>query len=75
LRLFQTMGEIATEQNSTIILPIPLDLFEPYLNPSSPDGYRASAVHKKSQEMEPVRGDENTEEEAPNVIPHGETIP
>jgi regulator of protease activity HflC (stomatin/prohibitin superfamily) len=49
LRLFQTMGEIATEQNSTIILPIPLDLFKPYLNSSSsPDGYGASAVQKKS---------------------------
>jgi hypothetical protein len=48
-RLFQTMGEIATEQNSTIILPIPLDLFKPYLNSSSsPDGYGASAVQKKS---------------------------
>jgi regulator of protease activity HflC (stomatin/prohibitin superfamily) len=75
LRLFQTMGEIATEQNSTIILPIPLDLFEPYLNPSSPDGYRASAVHKESQETEPVNGEETTEGEAPNMIPNRETIP
>jgi hypothetical protein len=32
LRLFQTIGEIATEQNSTIILPVPLDLFKLYLN-------------------------------------------
>src|ERR687885_30914 len=43
LRLFQTMGEIATEQNSTIILPIPLDLFKPFLNSSSSsDGFGAS---------------------------------
>jgi regulator of protease activity HflC (stomatin/prohibitin superfamily) len=48
LRLFQTMGEIATEQNSTIILPIPLDLFKPYLKSSLPDGYGSSAVQKKS---------------------------
>src|ERR671924_213630 len=41
LRLFQTMGEIATEQNSTIILPVPVDLLKPYLS-SSPDGYGAS---------------------------------
>ena len=75
LRLFQTMGEIATEQNSTIILPIPLDLFKPYLNSSSPDGYGASAVQKKSQEMEALRGYENTEEDAPSVIPNGETNP
>ena len=76
LRLFQTMGEIATEQNSTIILPIPLDLFKPYLNSSSsPDGYGASAAQKKSQEMEPMRGYEKTEGDAPNVIPNGETNP
>jgi regulator of protease activity HflC (stomatin/prohibitin superfamily) len=76
LRLFQTMGEIATEQNSTIILPIPLDLFKPYLNPpsSSPDGFGTSAVQKKSQEMEPVRGEEKTEGEVPNLIANGETI-
>ena len=75
LRLFQTMGEIVTEQNSTIILPIPLDLFKPYLNSSSPDGYGASAVQKKSQEMERMRGYEKTEGDAPNVIPNGETNP
>jgi regulator of protease activity HflC (stomatin/prohibitin superfamily) len=31
LRLFQTMAEIATEQNSTIVLPVPLDLFGPFI--------------------------------------------
>ena len=36
LRLFQTMGEIAVNQNSTIILPVPIDLLRPYLN--QPDG-------------------------------------
>jgi hypothetical protein len=39
LRLFQTMGEIAVNQNSTIILPVPIDLLRPYLS-SSPDGSR-----------------------------------
>src|SRR5215204_5043746 len=76
LRLFQTMGEIATEQNSTIILPIPLDLFKPYLNPSSsPDGHGASAVQRKGQEMETVSGGEKTEGDTPNVIANGETNP
>jgi hypothetical protein len=75
LRLFQTMGELATEQNSTIILPIPLDLLKPYLNRSAPDRFWASAVQKKSREMETMRGDENTEGGAPNVIPNGETDP
>src|ERR671912_651346 len=32
LRLFQTMGEIAVNQNSTIILPVPIDLLRPYLS-------------------------------------------
>jgi len=74
LRLFQTMGEIATEQNSTIILPIPLDLFKPYLNPSSsPDGHGASAVQKKGHETEAMRVGEMTEGDAPNVIANGES--
>jgi regulator of protease activity HflC (stomatin/prohibitin superfamily) len=38
LRLFQTMGEIAVNQNSTIILPVPIDLFKPFLD--SGDGTR-----------------------------------
>src|SRR3954463_319976 len=41
LRLFQTMGEIAAEQNSTIILPIPLDLFKPYLSQPEANGKSA----------------------------------
>src|SRR3712207_5036159 len=36
LRLFQTMGEIAVNQNSTIVLPVPVDLLMPYLD--RPDG-------------------------------------
>ena len=31
LRLFQTLGEISSENSSTVILPVPLDLFRPYL--------------------------------------------
>jgi hypothetical protein len=30
LRHFQTMGEIAVNQNSTIVLPVSLDLFNPF---------------------------------------------
>src|ERR671929_2259082 len=32
LRLFQSLGEIAVNQNSTIVLPVPIDLLQPYLN-------------------------------------------
>jgi regulator of protease activity HflC (stomatin/prohibitin superfamily) len=34
LRLFQTMAEVATKQNSTIVLPIPLDLCGPFIEKS-----------------------------------------
>jgi regulator of protease activity HflC (stomatin/prohibitin superfamily) len=50
LRLFQTMGEIAVNQNSTIILPVPVDLLKPYLSDSSPDGSGASAQQKSEEE-------------------------
>ena len=33
LRYLQTMSEVATESNSTTFLPIPLDLFTPFLKP------------------------------------------
>jgi regulator of protease activity HflC (stomatin/prohibitin superfamily) len=31
LRYLQTLGEIATEHNSTTVFPVPIDLFEPFL--------------------------------------------
>lgn len=34
LRYLQTLSEIATENNSTIVFPIPLDLIKPLLGPS-----------------------------------------
>jgi regulator of protease activity HflC (stomatin/prohibitin superfamily) len=50
LRLFQTMGEIAVNQNSTIILPIPIDLLKPYL--SGPDGSGDGYARKSPREEE-----------------------
>jgi len=35
LRLFQTLTEVASENNSTVILPVPIDLFRPYLEASN----------------------------------------
>jgi regulator of protease activity HflC (stomatin/prohibitin superfamily) len=38
LRYLQTLAEIATEQNSTIVFPIPIDILRPfYPKPSDPD--------------------------------------
>jgi hypothetical protein len=46
------MGEIATEQNSTIILPIPLDLFRPFLesqNGSYGEGIRSARLEEEKE--------------------------
>src|SRR5919205_3678645 len=87
LRLFQTMGEIASEQNSTIILPIPIDLLRPYLS-ASPNGYEASAqkseAERNREEREAERlyeqtvGDVSREvssEEVRTEMPDGEANP
>jgi regulator of protease activity HflC (stomatin/prohibitin superfamily) len=50
LRLFQTMGEIATEQNSTIILPVPIDLIRPFLD--SRDGTPERGIRTAQREEE-----------------------
>jgi len=34
LRLFQTMSEVASEKNSTLILPIPVELLQYFKNMS-----------------------------------------
>jgi hypothetical protein len=55
LRLFQTMGEIAVNQNSTIILPVPIDLFKPFLesqNGASSYGQEVRAARREEQEAE-----------------------
>ncbi len=88
LRLFQTMGEIAVNQNSTIILPVPIDLLRPYLSgpDGSPDGsrgdYEARAQRERLEEekeaerlYEETVGDVSREvssEEVPTEMPDGE---
>jgi regulator of protease activity HflC (stomatin/prohibitin superfamily) len=69
LRLFQTMGEIAVNQNSTIILPIPIDLLRPYLLEGSGDGY---AGRRSSQEEEERLEAERIYEEAVGDVPREE---
>src|ERR687890_246959 len=84
LRLFQTMGEIAVNHNSTIILPVPLDLFRPYLSgpDGSGDGYGASMQREQVEEEEEAKrlyeetvGDVSREvssEEVRTEMPDGE---
>jgi len=54
LRLFQTLTEISSENNSTVILPVPIDLFRPYLGSSngSSEGQArlAQAARRSSRE-------------------------
>jgi regulator of protease activity HflC (stomatin/prohibitin superfamily) len=81
LRLFQTMGEIAVNQNSTIVLPIPIDLLRPYL--SQRDGYGVSAQkdeeERRREEREAQRRYEQTigeaSREVPGQMPDGEANP
>jgi hypothetical protein len=79
LRLFQTMGEIAVNQNSTIILPIPLDLFKPFLEGQDSSGERSRTARLEDEEAkrlyEEAVGDARREvssEEVPTEMPNGE---
>jgi regulator of protease activity HflC (stomatin/prohibitin superfamily) len=76
LRLFQTMGEIAVNQNSTIILPIPVDLLRPYLQEASGDGFERrpqSPVREEEAERlyEQAVGDTTDETPGGEVPPRG----
>jgi regulator of protease activity HflC (stomatin/prohibitin superfamily) len=54
LRLFQTLGEISSENSSTVILPVPLDLFRPYLETGN--GHQGAAWPEvRRDEEEPER--------------------
>jgi regulator of protease activity HflC (stomatin/prohibitin superfamily) len=66
LRLFQTMGEIAVNQNSTIVLPIPIDLLRPYLSRPGGDGYEAKPPQQRHEEEEEA---ERLYEEAVGDVP------
>jgi regulator of protease activity HflC (stomatin/prohibitin superfamily) len=57
LRLFQTLTEISSENNSTVILPVPIDLFRPYLEGSngSGDGQARQARAARLREEEEAK--------------------
>jgi len=58
LRLFQTLGEISSENNSTVIIPVPIDLFAPYLSQDgSGNGYarRQPPPARRREEEAPER--------------------
>jgi regulator of protease activity HflC (stomatin/prohibitin superfamily) len=85
LRLFQTMGEIAVNQNSTIILPVPIDLLRPFMDSqngaSSTYGQEVRAARREEEKeaerlYEEAVGDATREvssEEVPTEMPDGDT--
>jgi regulator of protease activity HflC (stomatin/prohibitin superfamily) len=83
LRLFQTMGEIASEQNSTIILPVPIDLIRPFMESQDGAGTYGQGVRaaRREEEKEAERlyeeavGEATPEvssEEVPTEMPDGD---
>ena len=70
------MGEIAVNQNSTIILPVPIDLLRPYLA-QGPDGsrgdYEARAQRERLAEEEEAVGDVYAALEVLGCSPYGLT--
>jgi regulator of protease activity HflC (stomatin/prohibitin superfamily) len=69
LRLFQSLGEIAVNQNSTIILPVPIDLIRPFMEPTNGAGATHHATRREEAEAERLYeeavGDVAPEAEAP----------
>jgi hypothetical protein len=77
------MGEIAVNQNSTIILPVPIDLFKPFLESQNGSGSYGQEVRaarlQEEKEAERLyeeavgeaRG-EVSSEEVPTEMPDGE---
>ncbi len=55
LRLFQTLNEIASENSSTVILPVPMDLFRPYLETGNGHQSAAQPEVRREEEKEPER--------------------
>ena len=60
LRLFQTLAEISSEQSSTTIIPVPLELFRPFMEAG--DGHRTSGPSQVQRREE--KGAERLYEEA-----------
>ena len=66
IRLFQTLNEVANQNNSTIILPVPIDLFRPFLaGQDGSDGYGKRYHGKDEDDGESERLHEEAAEERP----------
>ena len=69
LRLFQTMGEIAVNQNSTIILPVPIDLIRPFLDSGDGTPERGGRTAQREEEEAERLYEEAVGEVSPQASP------
>ena len=69
LRLFQTMGEIAVNQNSTIILPVPIDLIRPFLDSMDGTPERGGGTAQREEEEAERLYEEAVGEISPQASP------
>jgi regulator of protease activity HflC (stomatin/prohibitin superfamily) len=69
LRLFQTMGEIAVNQNSTIILPVPIDLIRPFLDSTDGTPERGGGTAQREEEEAERLYEEAVGEISPQASP------
>jgi regulator of protease activity HflC (stomatin/prohibitin superfamily) len=90
LRLFQTLTEISSENSSTVILPVPMDLFRPYLGEANGSGdshtrqqQRAQATQRREKEeaeqeaerlYEEAVGENKAPEEVTDTLPRREGV-
>jgi hypothetical protein len=67
------MGEIAVNQNSTIILPVPIDLIRPFMQPANGADGSHHATRREEEEAELLYeeavGDVSPETKAPAETP------
>jgi len=64
LRFLQTVTEVAAENNSTTLFPIPIDLFRPLLQPGAPASEEATARALKYAAESMVEGLPDTDDRA-----------
>lgn len=57
MRYLQTLREIASEHNSTMLFPIPIDVFKPFLTHFEGDGTAPKAPHPPPSLDSPGQGD------------------
>src|SRR5829696_2677826 len=72
LRLFQTLTEISSENNSTVILPVPIDLFRPYLGGSN--GSDGSSRQPQTSREEEKEAERRYEEAAGQALSEQEAV-